>query len=158
MKLFKKLSIMAIVLGACLTLAGCGQKNLEGNLTDLMSELYAGANIKEGDIMGLANTEINDENLAYYLGVESLDYKEAVASESMVGSIAHSVVLVRMNEGADIEKAKKEIKENVDPRKWICVGVEEEDIIVKNKGNLVVLIMVEDQETRDKLETGFDNL
>ena len=104
-----------------------------------MSELYAGANIKEGDIMGLANTEINDENLAYYLGVESLDYKEAVASESMVGSIAHSVVLVRMNEGADIEKAKKEINENVDPRKWICVGVEE--VKVETKGNMILVVL-----------------
>ena len=156
MKLFKKLSIMAIVLGACLTLSGCGQKNLEGNLTDLMSELYAGANIKEGDIMGLANTEINDENLAYYLGVESLDYKEAVASESMVGSIAHSVVLVRMNEGADIEKAKKEIKENVDPRKWICVGVDENNVIVDSRGDVIVLIM--NNDLASDLGESFKNL
>ena len=50
------------------------------------------------------------------------------------------------------------IKDNVNPRKWICVGVEAEDVIVKNKGNLVILIMVENEETRQKLEQGFDEL
>ena len=50
------------------------------------------------------------------------------------------------------------IKENVNPRKWICVGVEKEDVIVKNKGNLIILIMVKDETTRNKIEQGFDKL
>ena len=76
----------------------------------------------------------------------------------MMSSIAYSVVLVRMKDGADIEAAKTKIKEKIDPRKWFCVEVPEEDIIVKNKGNLIILIMVEDENTRNKIEEGFDNL
>ena len=76
----------------------------------------------------------------------------------MMSSIAYSVVLVRMKDGANIEDAKTKIKENVNPRKWMCVEVPEEDVIVKNKGNLIILIMVADETNRNKIEQGFDNL
>ena len=76
----------------------------------------------------------------------------------MMGSIAHSVVLVRTKDNADIEGIKTKIKEKIDPRKWVCVGVEKEDVTVLNKGNLVALIMVQDETTREKLITAFNNL
>ena len=76
----------------------------------------------------------------------------------MIGAIAYSVVLVRMEDGADIEAAKTAIKENVNPRKWVCVEVPEEDVIVKSKGDLIILIMVENETLRTKIEEGFDNL
>ena len=133
----KKLSKIVVVMMAfvmMLSITGCGEKkekNLEGTLSELMRELYKGAGInEEEDFMFLEDKEVTEENLSYYLGVKELDYKEALASESMVGSTAHSIVLVRMNKGADIEQAKKDIKEKVDPRKWICVGVEDENVIV----------------------------
>ena len=76
----------------------------------------------------------------------------------MMGSIAYSVVLVRMKDGADIEAAKTKIAETVNPRKWVCVEVAKEDVIVKNKGDLIILIMVKDEATRTKIEQGFNNL
>ena len=48
-------------------------------------------------------------------------------------------------EGADIEQIKTAIKENVDPQKWICVGVDPEKIIVDNIGDIIILIMSDDQ-------------
>lgn len=147
------LSIMCL-LSVTLLFSGCGKK--EGNLsytpTEVIEKVYAGL---ENDLPMLATTEINDENLSYYLGVESLDYKEAVASEPMMGSIAHSIVVVRMNEGADIEKAKQEIKDNVDPRKWICV--EAESVFVESKGDVIILIM-SSNEKAEKIKTNFNNL
>ena len=139
------------------TLTGCGSDNVEGKLEDLMADVYADIPDDEKPMM-LMNTEVNEENIEYYLGTDDIDYESALASESGVGSIAHSVVLVRVKDGENVEEVKEEIKENVDPRKWICVGVEKEDIIVKSRGNLVVLIMVEDETTREKLEEAFDNL
>ena len=138
-------------------LTGCGSDNVEGSLEDLMTNVYENLNDDEKPMM-LMNTVVDEENIEYYLGTSDISYEEALASESGVGSIAHSVVLVRVSEDANIEDAKTKIKENVDPRKWICVGVEKEDIIVKNKGNLIILIMVEDENTREKLEEGFNNL
>ena len=81
-----------------------------------------------------------------------------ITSLSSCGDSYEPITLVRTKENADIESIKTKIKENVDPRKWICVGVEKEDVIVKNKGNLIILIMVEDEDIREELEEAFDNL
>ena len=56
------------------------------------------------------------------------------------------------------ERIRGTIKENVNPRKWVCVGVEKDDVIIKNKGDLIIVIIVEDTQTREKLEKGFDEL
>ena len=157
MKNIKKITLLLIMIVITLLVSGCGNKNIEGSLEDLMTKIYAGIPDEEKPMM-LMNTEVNSENIEYYLGSTDIKYEEALASESGVGSIAHSVVLLRTKDNADINKIKEEIKEKVNPRKWICVGVEKEDLIIKNKGNLVILIMVEDSNTRTKLETNFDNL
>lgn len=159
MKILKKIGMITMTLVMALSIFGCDkkEKNLEGTLSDIMRQLYKGAEIdEEKDFMYLTDIEVNSENLSYYLGVEKLDYKEALASESMVGSTAHSVVLVRMNEKADIEKAKQEIKEKVDPRKWICVEVEDENVIVDSYGDVIVLIMNNDYAK--KLSESFKTL
>ena len=160
MKLLHKLGLFALVLSLGLILVGCGNKkakveNIEGSLEDIMTKVYA--NLPEDQRpMGLTNMEVNAENIEGFLGTTDIEYEEALASESMVGSIAHSVVLVRVAKDANIEATKKAIKDNVNPRKWICVGVEEDQVIVKNKGNLIILIMA--AENSDKLEAGFDGL
>ena len=160
MKLLHKLAVFTLVLSLGLILVGCGNKkakveNIEGSLEDIMTKVYA--NLPEDQRpMGLTNMEVNAENIEGFLGTTDIEYEEALASESMVGSIAHSVVLVRVAKNANIEATKKAIKDNVNPRKWICVGVEEDQVIVKNKGNLIILIMA--AENSDKLEAGFDGL
>ena len=160
MKLLHKLAVFALVLSLGLILGGCGNKkakveNIEGSLEDIMTKVYA--NLPEDQRpMGLTNMEVNAENIEGFLGTTDIEYEEALASESMVGSIAHSVVLVRVAKDANIEATKKAIKDNVNPRKWICVGVEEDQVIVKNKGNLIILIMAATDS--DKLEAGFDSL
>ena len=112
-----------IILGLCIVLSvfimtGCGQKekNIEGTLEEIMTKVYAGISDDELPMM-LSNVEVTDENIENYLGTKDINYQEALASESMVGSIAHSVVLIRINEGANIEDAKTLIKEKANPRK-----------------------------------------
>jgi len=158
-----KLKKILLLLLVCTTLTACGEKNVEGELSELMESVYADvyADVPEEERPMLGNINVLEEvpdNIEYYIGTKDIDYEEIYVREPMMGSIAHSVVLVRMKDGADIEDAKTKIKENVDPRKWICVEVPEEDVIVKNKGNLIILIMVADETTREKLEEGFDNL
>lgn len=163
MKTIKKLFALLLVCTTILTLTGCGEKNVEGTLEEIMesvySDVYAGVADDQKPMLGNINvsTDMKD-NIAYYIGTDEIEYEEILASEPMMGSIAHSVVLVRMKDGADIEAAKTTIKEKVDPRKWICVEVPEGKVIVKSKGDLIILIMVADDTTREKLEEGFDNL
>lgn len=155
----KKLFVLCILVGSLLCLTGCGKEEtkVEGTLEDLMAKVYE--NIAEENLpMGLTNMEINEENVEGFLGTKDIEYTEAIASESMVGSIAHSVVLVRAKNAKNIEDVKNTIKENVNPRKWICVGVEKEDVIIKNKGDLIIVIIVENEDVRKELEKGFDEL
>ena len=153
----KKILLLLVMIPACLMLTACGSKNVEGTLEEIMTKVYADIPEDERPMM-LMNMEVTEENVEGFLGTTDIEYESALASESGVGSIAHSVVLVRTKDNADIEAIKTSIKENVNPRKWICVGVEEDDVIVKNKGNLIILIMVENETLREKIEEGFDNL
>lgn len=156
-----KKSIVAIVI-VVLAVAALGasalffmnpEKNVEGSLEDIMAQLYAGIGEDELPMM-LGNIEVAAEDIQYYIGTNEVSYKEALVSESGVGSIAHSVVLLRLNDAADAESAVSKIKECADPRKWLCV--EAENVIVKSKGDLVVLIM--SNELAPKLEENFDGL
>ena len=157
MKNLKKLSIFIILLGGLFLFTGCGNNSVERSLEDIMTQIYADIPEDQRPMM-LGNMEVTSENVEGFLGTAEIEYEEALASESMVGAIAHSVVLVRAKEGADIEAVKTTIKENVNPRKWVCVGVEKDDVIIKNKGDLIIVIIVEDTQTREKLEKGFDEL
>jgi len=123
------------------------------SLETIMESVYS--RIKEKPMM-LANTAITEENSKNFLGISLPKGAEALASEPMIGSIAHSVVLLRAPEGTNIESLKKEIKEKVDPRKWVCVGVDREEVIVDNIGNLVIMII--DGQNATEVHEGFLNL
>ena len=150
----KKIGLGLIILGT-LFLTGCTtqEQNIEGSLEDIMTKLYEG--ISEEELpMALSNIEITSENVENYLGTSDIEFESALASESMVGSIAHSIVLVRAKDGQDIEALKKTIEENINPNKWICVTAE--NVVVKNKGNLILVIMA--NELAPKIEENFDKL
>lgn len=144
---------LVVVLGVVF-LGNKPQDKVEGELTDLMTKLYA--NIPEDELPMLANTEVTAENVEYFLGTADVQYTEALASEPMMSSIAHSVVLVRVPEDANVEEVKEQIKNNVDPVKWICVSVDPQNVKVENRGDLVVLIM--DNEKADKILENFNQL
>ena len=126
-------------------------------LNDIIEKVYKDLPVDHTP-SGLTNIELNDENIADYIGTKDIKYKEAIARESMIGAIAHSVILIRTEKDADIKEMKETILENVNPRKWVCVGVEKEDVIIKNKGDLLIVIIVEDEVGRKSISEGFDKL
>ena len=159
----KKISLLLILLSAVLLVTGCGKeekketKNIEGKLNDIIEKVYKDLP-EDHTPSGLSNIELNDENIADYIGTKDIEYKEAIARESMIGAIAHSVILIRTEKDADIASMKETILENVNPRKWVCVGVEKEDVIIKNKGDLLIVIIIEDEVGRKSISEGFDKL
>lgn len=161
----KKISLLLILLSVLFLITGCQEEkketkkptNIEGSLTEIMEKIYKDLK-EENTPMGLGTIEITKNDIQNFVGTNDFEFKEALASESMVGAIAHSVVLIRTEDNADIKSIKEKIKENVDPRKWVCVGVEKEDVIIKNKGNLIIVIIIEDEVGRETIEKGFDKL
>lgn len=150
---FKKIGLILLI--GMLSLTGCSNKsqNIEGSLEEIMTKLYEG--ISEEELpMALTNIEITNENVENYLGTNDIEFESALASESMVGSIAHSVILIRAKENQDIEALKAKIEANINPNKWICVTAE--NVIVKNKGNLILVIM--SNELASPIEQNFDKL
>lgn len=149
----KRIGVLLIVL--CTLLVGCSsKKGLDESLDDIMKEVYAG--IPSDDLPALETNKITSENLSYYLGDVTFEYKEALASEPLMSSIAHSVVLVRLNDVKDADKVMKEIKEKVNPRKWVCVEVAEENVLVVNRGDVVMLVM--DDELAQTIKDNFMNI
>ena len=149
----KILAAAVLLMLAVLTACGQEEKNVEGTLPEIMAKVYAGT---EDEMPELMQTEVTEENKAYYLGTEDIQFKEALASEPMINAIAHSVVLVRLEEGEDAEAAARKIKESAQPNKWVCVGVDPQNVYTETKGDLVILIM--DDTAPDKLLENFKAL
>lgn len=152
----KKISLVLLVIMVTLLCSACGKKeeNIKGNLPDLMNKLYE--NLDGFSTENLQQVAFTKDEQEYFIGDVSFDYKDALASEPVMSSVAHSVVLIRLNSSKDAEKAKKEIKEKVDPRKWVCVEVEEKNVIVESKGDLVLLAM--DNQYSEAIKENFLNL
>lgn len=147
--------LMIIILSMVLFLnTGCKSDNIEGSLSDIMAKLYEG--VDSDSLEDLENIVVDSENQDYYIGDVSFKYTEALASEPAMSSVAHSVVLVRVKDTLDIEKYKEEIKKKVDPEKWVCVSVDENNVYVENKGNLILLVM--DDENGSAIRDNFLNL
>lgn len=150
----KKSLFLIIPLLLIVILTGCGQKNVKGTLEEIMDKVYASIPEDERPMM-LTNIEVTEENVANFLGTTDIEFEEALASEPAVSSIAHSVVLIRVKDGANVEAIKEKIENSVNPRKWLCV--EAEEVEVESKGNLIILIMSSESNV-EKIEMEFDKL
>lgn len=153
----KKIFYLFCAVALCFLVTGCGSTasdtNVEGSLSEIIDKLYEGIE-EDQKPMGLSNITLNEENFEYYTFANDVKYKEAIASESMTGSIAHSVVLIRLEDAADASKVVEEIDKNADTRKWICVEAEHKYVL--SKGDLVVLIMSGDLAST--IKENFENL
>ncbi len=150
----KQIILLSFVLLLTMFVVACNKnENVDGTLEDLMTKMYEG--IPEESLpMMLSNTSITKDNMANYLGTSDIEIKEGLASESMVGSVAHSVVLLRISENEDVNSVKQIIKDNINPYKWVCVGVEK--VIIENKGNLIIVIL--NDNIGEDIRKNFDNL
>lgn len=145
---------LVVIIGVVVMTKDKSNNKVEGSLEDIMKKLYQ--NLPEESLPELANLEITADNIEYFLGTSDIDYSEALASEPLMSSFAHSVVLVRLNNEKDVKDVKEKIINNVNPAKWICVEVDRQNVKVASRGNLVVLIM--DNEVANNILDNFKNL
>lgn len=75
-----------------------------------------------------------------FTGLQSNEnVEELVVSVPFINSQAYSLAVVKVNEKADIEKMKKEMFDNIDMRRWICVSAEK--LYITNYENVIFLVM-----------------
>ena len=109
-----------------------------------MQEMLNRINTKLGEALpALEVREIDvseDMTLMSLTGLRSNNNVEAlVVSEPFISAQAFSAVMVKVSEGANIEEMKKEMLDNIDMRKWICVSAEK--VSVTNYENVIFLVM-----------------
>lgn len=146
-KRMRRLKYLLLGIFMVVSLAGCGkqaqeQNNLSGTLDEIMDQVYENAELDQdfrNSMQDFMRSEILPEDAEYIIGTGDIDYAEAVISAPMINAVAYQCILIRMNEGADMEAAEEKILAAADPRKWVCV--EAESTIVENNGDVILFVM-----------------
>ena len=123
----------------------------EQEVLDTLQQLVAGA----ADEIMCDNVIISADQYPYYLFIDYIDGSIAASASAMIGSIAHSVVLLKLPADADVATVAADIEANMDPRKWICV--EAEATLVKTSGQYVLMAM-SSQDIVDAISANFDTV
>ena len=114
-----------------------------GSPSDIIEKIYAKKTVELP--LGTTELDLSDgEMFTAVTGLASSDkVKEAAYSESMIGSQAYSMVVVRVKKSKDAAAVADEMLNGINPAKWICV--EADDVRVAAYDDLVMLIMVSSQ-------------
>lgn len=92
-------------------------------------EMYANIPTKQIP-SAITTTELDLQDadvVSYNTGLTDVSQIAGISiSESMIGSVAYSVVYIRTQEGADVEQIRQNLMDNVNPAKWICVTAEKQ--------------------------------
>ena len=149
----KKLIALMLVIAMAASLAACGNKAadktpLEGTMEENTMKVMEIAPVEfMGGIIPVDLTDTSEDGkwaVSYFTGLsDAAKITDVAVYESMMGSQAFSLVMVRTAEGADPKAVAEEMKSGIDPRKWICVGADE--IMAAGYGDTVMFIMVDSQ-------------
>ena len=152
----KKFFAMLLALSLMLSLAACGGTaaqpttapteavvSVEGTMEELLNKVVEIQPVEfMGGTMPIDLTDL--DGLLYNTGLSTADgITEAAMFGPMMGSIAYSMVMVRVAADADVATVAETMKSGIDTRKWICV--EADDLQVVSYGDVVMLIMVDSQ-------------
>lgn len=146
----KKLIALVLVLVLALSMAACGGKtsgaSLEGTMEENVNKIME-ANPVEfmGGLITIDLTDTSEDSrwmLQSFTGLDSVDKITDVAVyEPMTGSQAFSLVMVRVADAGEAEEIAQQMKDTIDPRKWICVGADE--VMAAGYGDTVLFIMLD---------------
>lgn len=129
MKRFLGLTLALLMALTCF--AGCSASGtpaegtaagFDGSLTELAAKIYE--NHKKMELY-VESTELDlsdTDMVSFNTGLSDLSKVSAVlVSEPMTGSQPYSLVLVRAKDAADAGELAKEMFDNMNTRKWVCV-------------------------------------
>ena len=154
----KKIFAMLLTVVMMFGLVACGGKTaepttapteatakVEGTMEELLNKVVEIQPVEfMGGTMPIDLTDTSEDglwNIKYNTGLDSAEgLTDAAVFGPMMGSMAFSMVMVRIAEGTDVKTVAEGMKNGIDPRKWICV--EADDLKVAGFGDVVMLIMV----------------
>lgn len=108
-------------------------------LTTLVDKIYEGLEL----FPSLATMELDLTDMdmvTYETGLTSVeDVDGIVVSAPMMSSQAYSMILVKAKDASKADLIAKEMNDNVNPNKWICVSAEK--VYATSCGNVAFLVM-----------------
>ena len=122
------------------------QTVLTGTMEENVNQLIQ-ANPVEfmGGMMPLDLKDTSEEGLwalKSYTGLDSAEkITDAAVYEPMTGAQAFSLVMVRVADGANAKDIAQQMKDNIDPRKWICAMADQ--VMAAGYRDVVMFIMVD---------------
>ena len=147
----KKLIAMILVLAMAVAMVACGNKAanktpLAGTMEENVLKVMEIAPVEfMGGLYPIDLADTSEDGLWAIQSFTGLSDASKITDlavyESMIGAQAFSLVMVRTAEGADTKAVAQEMKDNIDPRKWICVCADE--VMVAGYGDTVMFIMVD---------------
>lgn len=156
---------MKKILGICVCMilviglaTGCGEqesKNVEGTCKEILEQIYQDAELGDDfreSLQYYQTSEVTDDTREYILGTDQVKYTDSVYSAPMMSSVAYQCVLLRVEDGTDMEEAKKVLLDAANTQKWVCV--EAPNVVIENNGNLILYVMG-DLETTEALKDAF---
>lgn len=112
----------------------------EQDMKDTIDKIYAKLVGKLPSLQTYTISKEDEVSIQSFTGLKSAENAEiVVVSEPLMSSQAYSLVMVKTTKNADIEAMKKEMRDNIDTRKWICV--EAESLYITNYEDTIFLIM-----------------
>ena len=148
----KRFLILTLVAALALCLAACASGGAAAE-PEMTLEEQRSAVLKGVELPDLRNVEVTDENIGMYFFIEPVEGAETIVSEPIIGSIPHSVGLMRVPEGSDAEAVAANMRENMDPRKWICVEAEKAEVVVHGR---TILLVMSTQDAADQIIANFN--
>ena len=123
--------------------AGMVHLNSADEVSAFFDEVYGGVAEDLLPMGGAVMTELDlgdTDMLSYHTGLTALDGIEGVyLSESMVSSTPYSAIYIRTSDDADAESIRKQLMDNINPAKWVCVSAEQQYAVLV--GNDVFFVM-----------------
>lgn len=149
--------ISAICLAATLVACGGTTEAISSmSLQDVMNALYEGIAEDEMPMFG-EDVAINEDNVEWYLGTTEAVFDEGLAREPLIGSIAHSTVLLRVEDEKQIDATMELVRNSVNTNKWVCVGIDPSELVLEKKGN-VILMIIDAVGIKDTMLSNFENI
>ncbi len=104
---------------------------------------------------GMTKEQVMDDMFLSNLFIPAIKGAEVVVHEPGMGSIPHSVVLLRLPDGSDVEAVRADIEAHANPAKWVCVEAEKVNVVAH--GNTILLVMSQ-AKTADAITANFNAL
>ena len=144
----KKILSMILALSLVLSLAACGGNAaaVEATCEELLNQIVEKQPVEfMGGIIPVDLADTSEDGLwaiNYFTGLkDASQITEVSVFEPMMGSIAFSMVMVRVAPEAGTKTVAEAMKSGIDTRKWICVGAD--DVLVAGYADMVMLIMLD---------------